>query len=228
MIVLWIHDITTLFIKSGFTRWPLLLCSTIGVAIIIERGLYYFRLRFDYARFSREIFILLNENQLMKAIHYCQNKPNPVPHIAGVYLRNFKHNRRDSILSREGTFAIEKVDRRLRGLATITHVAPLLGLLGTVAGLVVAFHEIELSAGQVQAQNLAGGIWEALLSTVFGLIVAIPCMVAYHNFESQSDHVARRMQSIVSELDEFFGNQSSHDFSPIDHKSDNGLKNAAQ
>jgi len=224
----WDHNLTTLFVKAGFTRWPLLLCSVIGVAIIVERGYYYFRLRFDYDRFSREIFILLNESQLMKAIHYCQNKPNPVPHIAGIYLRNFKNKRRDSILSREGTFAIEKVEFRLRGLATITHVAPLLGLLGTVAGLVVAFHEIELSAGQVQAQNLAGGIWEALLSTVFGLVVAIPCMVAYHSFESQSDHIARRMQSIVSELDEFFGNQSTHNFSPIDHKSDDESKNVAE
>lgn len=226
--MIWFNNITTLFVKAGFTRWPLLLCSAIGVAIIIERGLYYFRLRFDYARFSREIFILLNENQLMKAIHYCQNKPNPVPHIAGVYLRNFKNNRRDSILSREGTITIEKVESRLRGLATITHVAPLLGLLGTVAGLVVAFHEIELSAGQVQAQNLAGGIWEALLSTVFGLIVAIPCMVAYHGFEGQADRIARRMQSIVSELDEFFGNQSGHDFNPTDYKSDAESKNVAE
>jgi len=226
--MIWFNNITTLFVKAGFTRWPLLLCSAIGVAIIIERGLYYFRLRFDYARFSREIFILLNENQLMKAIHYCQDKPNPVPHIAGVYLRNFKNNRRDSILSREGTITIEKVESRLRGLATITHVAPLLGLLGTVAGLVVAFHEIELSAGQVQAQNLAGGIWEALLSTVFGLIVAIPCMVAYHGFEGQADRIARRMQSIVSELDEFFGNQSGHDFHPTDYKSDAESKNVAE
>jgi len=224
----WNHNLTALFAKAGFTRWPLLLCSAIGVAIILERGYYYFRLRFDYSRFSRELFILLNGKQLMEAIHFCQDKPNPIPHIAGIYLRNFKNKRRDSILSREGSSAIEKVESRLRGLATITHVAPLLGLLGTVAGLVVAFHEIELSAGQVQAQSLAGGIWEALLSTVFGLIVAIPCMIAFHSFESQADRIARRMQSIVSELDEFFGNQSMRDFSPTDHKSDEASKNVAE
>lgn len=224
----WDYNLAALFTKAGFTRWPLLLCSAIGMAIILERSYYFIRLRFDYARFSREIFILLNENQLMKAIHYCQNKPNPVPHIAGIYLRNFKNKRRDSILSREGSIVIEKVESRLGGLATITHVAPLLGLLGTVAGLVVAFHEIELSAGQVQAQNLAGGIWEALLSTVFGLVVAIPCMVTYHGFEGQADRIARRMQSIVSELDEFFGNKSEHDFNPTDHKSDEESKNVAE
>ena len=222
------YDIATFFVKSGFTRWPLLICSAVGIAIIIERGIYFFRLRLNYFRFSRELFVFLNDNQLNKAMRYCQDKLNPVSYIAGVYLKHLRNKRRDSILSREGSFAIENVERRLRGLATITHVAPLLGLLGTVAGLVVAFHEIELSSGQVQAQSLAGGIWEALLSTVFGLIVAIPCMIAFHSFESRADRIARRMQSIVSELDEFFGNKSDHDFSLMDHESDESSKNVSE
>ena len=103
---------------------------------------------------------------------------------------------------------MEKVEGRLRGLAAITHIAPLLGLLGTVTGLVSAFHRIELFGGQVQPGDLAGGIWEALLSTVLGLLIAIPCMAAYHNFESKADRIARRMQTIVSELDEFFNKET--------------------
>lgn len=211
--MLWDHSIIELFSKAGLTRWPLFICSIVGVAIMLERGFYFFRLRFNYAKFSRDLFILLRGGQLMKAIHLCQEKSRlPVPYIAGTYLRNVKNQKRDSILTREGSNIMEKVEARLRGLATITHVAPLLGLLGTVAGLVGAFHEIELTQGQVQAQHLAGGIWEALLSTVFGLIVAIPCMVAYHGFESQADRIARRMQSVVTELDEFYGNSSHQDY----------------
>lgn len=205
--MVWGQSLTQLFIKTGLTRWPLLICSAVGLAIIIERGAYYYKLRFDYSSFSRALFAHLSVNQLSKAIQLCQSYTNPVSHVASVYLNNLNNKKRESILSREGSFAIEHVERRLRGLATITHVAPLLGLLGTVTGLVSAFYEIELTVGQIQAQNLAGGIWEALLSTVFGLIVAIPCMIAYHSFESKADRIARRMQSIVSELDEFYGNR---------------------
>jgi len=224
----WDYNIIDLFLMSGFTGWPLLACSAIGLAIIAERGLYFIRIKIDYENFSREIFKLLREKQLMQAIHYCQNKPNPIPLIAGTYLQNLYNERRDSMLTRIGSVALEQVEHRLRGLATITHVAPLLGLLGTVAGLVTAFHEIELSVGQVQAQQLAGGIWEALLSTVFGLCVAIPCMVAYHGFESRADQIARRMQTMVSELDGFFGNQSNQKYHIGKTESDNGSQNVAE
>ena len=225
---MWGHDLIALFTKAGLARWPLLICSIIGVAIILERTVFYVRLRLNYVEFSRQLFMLLRENQVMRAIHLCQKHLNPVPKIVGVYLSNLNNPRRDSILTRTGSFALEKVEQRLRGLATITHIAPLLGLLGTVTGLVAAFHEIELSTGAVQAQSLAGGIWEALLSTVFGLIVAIPCMVAYHTFESRADRIARRMQSVVSQLDEFYGNRARTQFKRGHKDNDIDSKNVTE
>ncbi len=217
----WNQNITELFVKTGFTAWPLLLCSVAGLAIILERSFYFWRLRFNFTDFRRQLFILLREKRIMEAIHLCEKQTHPVAQIVTVYLKYLHNSRRNSALNREGSVAIEKVENRLRWLATITHIAPLLGLLGTVTGLVTAFHAIELMGGQVQAQNLAGGIWEALLSTVFGLMVAIPCMVAYHSFEGRADLIARRMQFIVSELDELFGHQTTQDFKATDPESDN-------
>lgn len=225
---MWGQDLTTLFIKTGFTRWPLLICSIIGIAIIIERGVYYWRIRLDYGNFSRDLFILLRQKQLMQAIHLCQKFIHPVPQVAGAYLKNLFNQHRDSILSRQGTIEIEKIERRLRGLASITHIAPLLGLLGTVTGLVSAFHQIELLGGQVQPNDLAGGIWEALISTVFGLVVAIPCMVAYHSYESKADKAARQMQAIVSELDAFFGNQAAKDYKVLSPEKSGDNLNAVE
>ena len=74
-----------------------------------------------------------------------------------------------------------------------------------MTGLVSAFHTIEKLGGVVQPSNLAGGIWEALITTVFGLVIAIPCMAAYHGFEHKADEIARCMQFAISELNEFFG-----------------------
>jgi biopolymer transport protein ExbB len=111
--------------------------------------------------------------------------------------------RRDNV-GRRGTLVLEDVERRLRVLAAIAHLAPLVGLLGTVVGMVVAFAQIQELQGAAKPADLAGGIWEALLTTVFGLVVAIPSMAAFHGFESHADKIARRMEMAVTELDDLF------------------------
>jgi len=193
--------------------WPLLACSVLGLAIIAERGYYFFRLRLNYETFRSGLFGLLAKRKIREAAGLCREHPNPVPRLAGRYLKNLRNDTlRNEILKREGSLALEKIETRLRPLAVLTHLAPLLGLLGTVMGLVSAFHQIELLGGEVQAGDLAAGIWEALITTVYGLLIAIPCMAAYHGFEGEADRVARRMQFVVSELDEFFGKHSVKDF----------------
>ena len=197
--------------------WPLLACSIIGVAIIVERSFYFWRLRFHYERFTAELKKLLASRKVKEAIVFSRRHSSPVPRMAGLYLEHLERDAlRDQVLKREGSFALEKIETRLRGLAAITHIAPLLGLLGTVTGLVSAFHQIERMGGQVQPGDLAAGIWEALITTVFGLLIAIPSMAAYHGFESAADGIARRMQFIISELDEFFGKSSAGRFASRD------------
>jgi biopolymer transport protein ExbB len=213
----WDQSLIQLFLKGGFAMWPLLVCSVLGIAIIVERSYYFWRLRFNYETFSEHLKQLISKRKIKEASILCRRHPNPVPRIAEHYLRNLRSDAlRNEILKREGSLALEKVETRLRALAAITHLAPLLGLFGTVTGLVTAFHQIELLGGQVQPSDLAAGIWEALITTVFGLFIAIPCMAAFHAFESEADQIARRMQFIISELDEFFGKASSKEFKPSD------------
>ncbi len=211
--MLWDQTVVQLFLKGGFAMWPLLLCSVIGSAIMIEKFLYFQRIRLNYPFFTRELKHLLQQRKIKESQALCRKHPNPVPRIAEQYIKNLGDDSlRADILKREGSFALEQVETRLRGLAAVTHIAPLLGLLGTVTGLVGAFHKIEILGGQVQPGDLAAGIWEALITTVFGLVIAIPCMAAYHGFESVADKIARRMQFIISELDEFFGKHSAGSF----------------
>lgn len=208
----WNQTLLELFKKGGFAMWPLLACSIIGVAIIMERAAYFFRLRLDYESFNQELKQLLSKRKVKEVLTLCRRHANPVPRIAESYLKHLKSDSlRNEILKKEGSLALEKVESRLRPLAAITHIAPLLGLLGTVTGLVGAFHQIEILGGQVQPGDLAAGIWEALVTTVFGLVIAIPSMAAYHGFEGEADKIARRMQFAISELDEFFGKHSSLD-----------------
>lgn len=211
--MLWDQNLIQLFQKGGFAMWPLLVCSILGAAIMVERALYFWRLRLPYESFWTRLRGLLARRSLREAAALCRKSANPIPRIAAVYLKRLNDDRlRNEILKREGSLALEKLETRLRALAALTHVAPLLGLLGTVTGLVSAFHQIEILGGQVQPADLASGIWEALITTVFGLVIAIPCMAAYHGFEGLADQTARRMQFMVSELDEFFGKQSTGGF----------------
>lgn len=209
----WGQTLSELFKKGGFAMWPLLVCSIVGLAIILERSAYYFLLRFNYVRFLAELKRLIDARKIKEASAACRKSAHPVAKLADLYLRNLNSDElRNEILKREGSLALEKVERRLRGLAALTHIAPLLGLLGTVTGLVTAFHQIEVLGSQVRPADLAAGIWEALITTVFGLVIAIPCMATYHGFESITDKIARRMQFLISELDETFGKQSNSEF----------------
>lgn len=213
----WDQSLVELFRKGGFAMWPLLACSIFGIAIVLERSLYFARLRFAYGRFLADLKAMLQRGEQRQAIAFCLKQANPVPHVAADYLKHLAHDAlREEALKKTGSYALERVESRLRMLAALTHIAPLLGLLGTVTGLVSAFHQIELRGGQVQPGDLAAGIWEALITTVFGLVIAIPCMAAYHGFEGIADRIARQMQLMISELNVFFGKTSRGRFAAED------------
>lgn len=199
-----IYDV---FLRGGFVMWPLLFCSILGAAVILERGLFFARMGMDTKRFEDGVAAKLRRGDMAGALAMSVASPHPVARVAAVYLRNLLRpaELRTELVRREGSLQLERVEKRLRVLAAISHLAPLLGLLGTVIGMVVAFATIEGLKQAASPADLAGGIWEALLTTVFGLAVAIPCMAAYHGFEGLADKIARRMQFVVTALDEASG-----------------------
>jgi biopolymer transport protein ExbB len=101
------------------------------------------------------------------------------------------------------------LERRLSWLSVIGHLAPMIGLLGTVWGLVDAFHQIESQGGNVQPSDLASGIWQALLTTVFGLIVALPTLAIYHFLDNRVAAITLQMEWLVAELNCWLDGNSS-------------------
>lgn len=196
-----------LFFKGGPVMWPLLAGSIIGLAIMLERSFFFARRRLPSRDFAGRLFSFIRENRLSNAMALTDSSHHPVAHIARTYLDNLDcpEALRQDILRREGSRMLEKSESNLRVLSVIAHLSPMLGLLGTVTGLVVAFAAIEQLDGMARPGELAAGIWESLLTTVFGLVVALPCLAAYHLFEHKADRDARHMQFMVSELNEYFG-----------------------
>lgn len=187
--------------------WVLLACSVVSLAIIAERALVYcwYGLRPD--AWLERLLIELRAGKKVTASEMAKKSHHPVGVVAEAFLSRLDRpaSIRKEAVVRTGSLTLERVEARLRILAAIAHIAPLLGLLGTVLGMVVAFSEIQALEGTVKPSDLAGGIWEALLTTVFGLIVAIPAMAAFHAFESHSDKIARRMELAVGAIEEALG-----------------------
>ena len=187
--------------------WVLLACSAVSVAVILERSVVYLWYGLFPDRWMKGILADLRAGKVAEALGKARKGRHPVAVVTRAFLERLVQPEaiRKEAVVREGSLAMERVEARLRLLAAIAHLAPLLGLLGTVMGMVVAFSQIEAMEGTVKPGDLAGGIWEALLTTVFGLVVAIPAMAAFHAFESHADRIARRMEWAVGAMEEALG-----------------------
>jgi len=193
--------------KGGPLMWPILFCSVVAVAIVLERLWHLYRIKIDIPKFFSRVLGLLQKKKTKEALSLCQNTHAPIARLLACAIQNHKLNYQDQerVISRVGSREVRDLGRNLRGLAIIGSITPLLGLLGTVSGMIKCFMKIQELGGRVDANVLAGGIWEALLTTAAGLSVAIPTLVFYHYFEGRVDNYSARMKEVLQELLEFFG-----------------------
>ena len=195
------------FLKGGPLMWPILLCSVISITIILERFYCLNKVKIDIPRFFSQIKGFLMKGKRDEALKICQQKGGPLGRVLFVGIQNHKKHpqHQEKVISRIGSREVRNLEKHLRGLAVIGNITPLLGLLGTVTGMIKACIKIQELGGRVDASVLAGGIWEALLTTAAGLSVAIPTLVAYHYFEGRVDDYTVQMKEVMSEFLESFG-----------------------
>ncbi len=175
------------FLPDGFTKlgvmgWPLLVSSILAATLILERLVYFVLVDFNGRRMRTRLLGILNTHR---------NNPKPI---------------RDEILSLSLAKNGAAFSRGIGTLKLIAAVAPLLGLLGTILGIIAAFRVIAAAEGPVTPNLIADGLWEALLTTAFGLMIALPAVVAAGIFQSWKQNIlentATRLneQSIAFEL----------------------------
>jgi len=195
-------DPLEIMFKGGILMWPIMLCSIIGVCIIIERFWFLRRAGIDTSEFMDTIRQVLRQNRIQDAIDICNRVDAPVARIlkAGILKhKGSKEEIRESIED-AGQMEIPRLERYLSALATCASIAPLLGLLGTVQGMIKCFAAIQNKRGQVNPSDLAEGISNALITTAAGLTVAIPLLVFYNYFVSRVDNMIVEMEISSSEL----------------------------
>ncbi len=174
--------------KGGWLMWPLMACSIVSLAIIIERFLFFASFKkYNSQKIIEKILKCFSEGNIKEAISLCEKNPYYLTNIikAGIYHYNYPKGVIKEAMENSSLYEIPKLEKNLNFLSTLAHVSPLIGLLGTVVGLVKSFYAIEqkaVTAGMINPSDIAGGIWEALLTTVAGLCIAIISYLAYNYF----------------------------------------------
>jgi len=196
------------FLAGGPVMWPILLCSIYAFAIIIEKFLYQRQVSINTQDFLKNILEKMKRHETKEALQICDSTKSPVGNILKAGILKYDRPRSQIIEAIEDAslYEIPKIEKNLSALATIAHISPLLGLLGTVTGMVRCFQTIQAKSSTfhpVSPGDLAGGIWEALLTTVAGLIVAIPTFVAYNYLVSRMNSFILEMEKASTELVNF-------------------------
>jgi len=183
--------------KGGILVIPILLCSVFTVAIFLERIITYSRMRIRGAGLAEKIAGFLIQGRKNEAQKMAVESNSPMGRVLAQAIEVQDKDREilETVMINATDEEVRNLSTYVQTLATIGNIAPLLGLLGTVLGMIKAFMVIQQMGGKVNAAVLAGGIWEAMLTTALGLAVALPTMVAHSYLLARIDSYEARLQN---------------------------------
>ncbi|HET7904510.1 MAG TPA: MotA/TolQ/ExbB proton channel family protein [Candidatus Eisenbacteria bacterium] len=193
--------ILELYWTGGVFMHPILLCSVIGLALILERIWFFARARTDTERLMTELLRTLQDQGLDAAQRMLHARRGPIAAVLHSGLARAKRGPEavEKAIQTAASIEVALLERGLIWLSTVANIAPLLGFLGTVSGMIHAFEAIA-AAEEVSARLVATGIYEALITTAAGLIVAIPVQAAHNYFISRIDKVVIDLEESGAEL----------------------------
>ena len=200
------------FIKGGIFMYPILLCSIIALAIFIERLWNLRRSQVVPLDFVQEMEALTRKGNIPDAVMRCQHNRSSIARILLVGIKNFGKKREiiKEYLEEVGRQESASLERFVEGLGTIAGVSTLLGLLGTISGMIKIFSVISFQT-VVNPASLAGGISEALITTYAGLTVAIPSIVMYKYLQSKTNALILEMEGHSIRLVELLKEKDRND-----------------
>ena len=182
---------------GGPVMWVILLCSFIALFIFLEKWLQFHREQINANELLKGLTNVLKRDGYVEAITLCDNTPGPIARVLVAIILSCQRGDKDlrQAVEDANLEEIPKLERHMNILGTIGYIAPLLGLLGTVVGMMHAFQEIGETQGiYLNAAKLSTAINMALITTAAGLAVAIPCYVAYN-------YLVNRIESVILDMD---------------------------
>ena len=185
-----------IFMLGGWMMWPLALVSVMVTAIIIERILLFSSCPFPTRDFTERLEKAVEGDTapLLEAM----GRISLLKRFSGLMASS--HPQREASLRIEGEAVVRKLEKHLSMLSILARLAPLMGLLGTVLGMISTFSEIASAQAGVNMNQLAGGIWQALITTAAGLVIAIPALFFLHHFQSRVNSVASALSEAANAM----------------------------
>lgn len=182
--------------KGGVLVIPILLCSVFALAIFFERSIRFIRLRKQGHGLAEKVAAAVRNEDDEQARNLVDESHSPMGKVLAQALevKDQGQETLEAIIVHATEEEVRGMSRYLQALATIGNIAPLLGLFGTVVGMIKAFMVIQEMGGKVNAAVLAGGIWEAMLTTALGLAVALPTIIAHSYLVSKVNQSEARLQ----------------------------------
>lgn len=182
----------------------LLMLSIVALAIVVVKSWQFYQSRLGDRKTARAAIALFKSGRASEALTLLDGSPNPVAWVLAMAIRGQKRGVAESALREElircGGDVLESLRELLRPLEVIAALAPLLGLFGTVLGMIESFHQLSEAGNRVDPSILSGGIGEALLTTAVGLAVAIPTIAALNWLERRVDRTVFELDSVVTQI----------------------------
>lgn len=190
---------------GGPLMWPIILCSVVALGIVVERLWTLQHRRVMPEGLLEKVWTVVESDQVTDKVIGSLQRNSPLGRVLAAGLAS-RHRPREQIMERledTGRHVVHELERFLNPLGTIAAVTPLLGLLGTVTGIIKAFNAIN-AGGMGDPRMLSGGISEALITTAAGLLVAIPSLIAYRYLRGRVDGIVIEMEKRAIALVDFF------------------------
>jgi len=196
------NTVLEFFSAGGLFMWPLLVCSIMCVTTIVHRGMALRRKNVLPLVLESEIERLVPGGSAERLARIAQTDNSSLARLVRIALQNLRGPRDETVevVETKARHELVVLERGLIVLEVITGIAPLLGLIGAVSGLVHVFSALGLSSGASNTQQIARGIAEALNATVFGLSIAVPSLVAFSYFSRKIETMSVEMETLVVEL----------------------------
>jgi biopolymer transport protein ExbB len=191
-----------LFFKGGPIMYLILLCSITIITVFINKAIHLHRAQIDTQEFLSGLRNELMAKRFTEAVGICDDAPGPVPSILKAGITHHEEGKigMEAAMEKISTFEVARLEKGIPLLATMAVISPLLGFLGTVLGIITTFQAMEAHGGLISSPELAKGIWQALLTTAFGLSSAIPANLAYNYLVSKVQRIIRDMEASAADL----------------------------
>jgi biopolymer transport protein ExbB len=195
-------EVTGLIEKGGPLVWVLLALGFFGAVCVVERMFYFHRARINVSSLLVGLGVHVRRRAFAEALHEAARAPGPVGRVAHAGLQRYYLERRDlmDVMRETGQLEVPRIEKNIRGILAVALLAPLIGMLGTMLGMVDAFQRVGEQGGASGPTELSAGVMIALITSVVGLTVAVPMYIFYLYFVGRARRLVNRIERAGIEI----------------------------